>query len=48
MYEKYDGGMVYLGDDSSLGIVGCGKVLIKFPNGRVQGINEVLNILGLA
>jgi hypothetical protein len=36
VYEKYDGGMVYLVDGSPLIIVGCGRVLIKFPDGRVD------------
>jgi len=48
VYEKYDGEMVYLGDDSPLIIVGRGRVLIRFCDGRVKGINEVLHILDLA
>jgi hypothetical protein len=47
MYEKYDGGMVYLCDDSLLNIVVCGRVLIRFPNARVKGIIRVLHILDL-
>jgi hypothetical protein len=47
LYEKYDGGMVYLGDDSPLSIVGHGKVLIKLSDGRVNGTSGVLYILGL-
>ena len=47
MYEKYDGGMVYLGDGSLLSIVGCGRVLIKFPHGRVKWTIGVFHILGL-
>ena len=46
VYEKYDIGMVYLGDESPLNIVGCYGVLTRFPNGRVNGINGVLYILG--
>jgi len=42
MYEKYDGGMVCLGDESPLIIVGHGNDLIRFPNGRVKGINGFL------
>jgi hypothetical protein len=48
MYEKYDGGMVYLGDDSPLNIVSRGRVLIRFHNGRLKGIGVVLHILSLA
>jgi hypothetical protein len=48
MYKKYDSGMVCLGDDSLLNIVGCSRVLIKFLDGRVKGVNGVLHILYLA
>lgn len=48
MYDKYDGGKIYLGDEFPLNIVGCGIVFIIFPNCRVKGINEFLHILGLA
>ena len=48
MYEKYDGGMVYFGDVSPLNIVGYGRFLIRFLDGRVKGINGALHILGLA
>ena len=47
-YEKCDGGMVYLGDDSPLSIVGCGRILIMLFDGRGKGISGVLNSLGLA
>ena len=47
-YEVLDGGKVYLGDDSHLKIVGRGRVNIRFPDGRVKGINGVMHILGLA
>jgi len=47
MYEKYDGGMIYLDDDSSLNIVGCSRVLIKFLDGGVKGISGVLHISGV-
>jgi len=47
VYEKYDGGMVYLGDGSPLSIVGCGRFLIKFADGRVKQMIEVFHILGL-
>jgi len=48
VYEKYDGGMTYLCDNSPLKIVSCGRVVIRFHDGRVKGIDEVLHILGLA
>jgi hypothetical protein len=47
-YKKYYGGIVYLGDESQHRIVGCGGVLIKFPNGRVNEVNGFFYILGLA
>ena len=47
MHAKYDGEKVYLGDDSHLNIVGHSRVLIRFPDGRVKGINGVMHILGL-
>jgi hypothetical protein len=39
VYDKYDGGLVYLGDDSPLDIVG---------HGILKGINGVFHILGVA
>jgi hypothetical protein len=47
VYEKYNGGVVYLGDESPLGIVGHGRVLIRFHNGRVKGIIRFFHIMGL-
>ena len=38
MYKKYNGEKVYLGDDSHLNIVGHGRVLIIFLNGKVKGV----------
>ena len=43
-YEQFDGGKVYLGDDSHLDIVGRGKVKIRFLDGRVKSMNGVLHI----
>jgi hypothetical protein len=48
MYEKYDGGMVYLDDDFPLNIVGRGSDLIKFSDSGVKRIDEVLHIPYLA
>lgn len=47
-YEEYDGGKVYLGDDSHLKVVGRGRVKIRFPYGKVKGIIDVMHILILA
>ena len=47
-YEEYNGGKVYLASDSTLEIVGRGRVRIQFPDGRVKGINNVMHIPGLA
>jgi hypothetical protein len=44
VYEKYGGGMVYLGDEFPLIIVGCGRDLIKFPDGRVKGISGFFSL----
>jgi hypothetical protein len=47
IYEKYDGDMVYFGDEYPLNIVGHGGFLIRFPNGRVKGIGGALHISSL-
>ena len=47
-YEEFDGGKVYLGDNSHLNIVGRGRVKIKFLDGRVKGIDGVFYIPSLA
>jgi hypothetical protein len=46
--KKCNGGMVYLGDYSSLSIVLRGRVLIRFPDGTIKDINGFFHILGLA
>jgi hypothetical protein len=46
-YENYDGGKVYLASDSTLQIVGCGRVKIQFPDGRIKGIDGIMHIPGL-
>jgi hypothetical protein len=48
IYEKYDGGRVYLGDDSHLEIFGHGKFIIQIPNGIVKGIDDVMHILSFS
>lgn len=47
-YESFDGGKVYLGDDSNLNIVEYGRVKIIFLGGRVKVISGVLHIPSLA
>jgi hypothetical protein len=47
-YEPYNGGKVFLASDSTLEIVGKGRVRIQFPDGRIKGIDGVLHIPGLA
>ena len=34
--EKYDGGDVFLGDDSTTKIMGCGRVKLLLKYGRVR------------
>jgi hypothetical protein len=48
VYEKYDDGMVYLGDHSPLNIVSHGTALIRFFDVIVKGISGVLHIPSLA
>eukprot|EP01018_Ginkgo_biloba_P040436 Gb_16292 [translate_table: standard] len=47
-YESYGGGDVFLGDDSSYKIIGCGRVKVRFRDGRVKTLPGVLHIPGLA
>ena len=47
-YESYDGGDVFLGDDSSYKIIGRGRVKVRFRDGRVKTLPGVLHIPGLA
>ena len=44
--KKYISETIYLGDYFPPKIVGCSRVLIKFPDGKVKGMNEVLHIMG--
>ena len=34
-YEKYNGGDMYLGDDSPTNIIGRGRVKLKLKDGRI-------------
>ena len=47
-YESYDGGDVFLGDDSSYKIIGRGRVKVRFRDGRVKTLPGVLHIPSLA
>jgi hypothetical protein len=43
-YEKYDGGDVFLGDDSTSKILGCGRVKLLLKDGRIITLLGVLHI----
>jgi hypothetical protein len=43
-YEKYDGGDVFLGDDSTAKIMGCGRVKLLLKDGRIRTLPGVLHI----
>jgi hypothetical protein len=47
-YEKYDGGDVFLGDDSTTKILGHGRVKLLLKYGRIRTLPGVLHILKLA
>jgi hypothetical protein len=47
-YEKYDGGDVFLGDDSTTKIMGCGRVKLLLKDGRIRTLLGVLHIPKLA
>jgi hypothetical protein len=47
-YEKYDGGDVFLGDDSIAKIMGRGRVKLLLKYGRVRTLHGVLHIPKLA
>ena len=47
-YEKYNGGDVYLGDDSPSSIIGRGRVKLKLKDGRIITLPRVLHIQNLA
>ena len=47
-YENFNGGKVYLGDNSVLDIVGHGSIHVKFSNGRIRRFDGIIHILGLA
>jgi hypothetical protein len=47
-YEKYDGGNVFLGNDSTTRIIGKGRVKLRLINGRIRTLPDVLHIPGMA
>jgi hypothetical protein len=47
-YEKYDGGDVFLGDDSTTKILGHGRVKLLLKDGRIRTLHGVLHIPKLA
>jgi hypothetical protein len=47
-YEKYDGGNVFLGNDSTTRIIGKGRVKLRFIDGRIRTLPGVLHIPGMA
>jgi hypothetical protein len=46
-YERYDGGNVFLGDESTTRIIGQGKVKLRLIYGRIRALPGVLHIPGL-
>jgi hypothetical protein len=47
-YERYDGGNVFLGDESTTRIIYRGKFKLRLINGRIRTLPGVLHIPGLA
>jgi hypothetical protein len=47
-YERYDGGNVFLGDDSRTRIIGRGKFNLNLIDGRIKTLPGVLHVPGLA
>jgi hypothetical protein len=47
-YERYVGGNVFLGDDSTTKIIGRGKDKLRLIDGTIRTLPGVLNIPGLA
>jgi hypothetical protein len=44
-YEKYDGGDVFLGDDSTTKIMGCGRAKLFLKDGRIRNLPRVLRVI---
>jgi hypothetical protein len=47
-YENYDGGDVFLGDESTTKIMGCGRVQLLLKDGRIRTLLGVIHILDLS
>jgi hypothetical protein len=47
-YERYDGGNIFLDDDSTTRIIGRGKFKLRLIYGRIRTLLGVLHILGFA
>jgi hypothetical protein len=47
-YENYDGGNVFLGNDSTTKIIGKGRVKLRLIDGRIRTLPSVLHIPGMA
>jgi hypothetical protein len=47
-YERYGGGNVFLGDESTTRIIGRGKVKLRLIDIRISTLHGALHILGLA
>jgi hypothetical protein len=47
-YEKYNGGDVFLGDDSTDKIMGRGRVKLVLKGGRIRNLPGVMHIPKLA
>jgi hypothetical protein len=47
-YEKYDGGNVFLANDSTTRIIGKGRVKLRLIDGRIRTLLGVLHIPGMA
>jgi hypothetical protein len=47
-YDKYDGGNVFLGNDSKNIIIGRGRFKLRLIYGRIRTLSGVLHILGMA
>jgi hypothetical protein len=47
-YERYDGGNIFLGDDSTTKIIGRGKFKMRLIDRRIRTLSGVIHIPGFA
>ena len=47
-YERYDGGNIFLGDESTTRIIGRGKFKLRLIDGRIRTLLSVLHIPSFA